>query len=213
MMGKGFQGMYQGRIGSLSYYVRNGRQLVRRCGWKVSTQPSDAQLASRMRLALVVDLLRPLLSVVNVGFAPKALGTGKTAYNLASGYHLKNAVSGVYPMFEIDYSKVKISLAAGGVSEPLMAKVTLCGQGLKFSWVPDAAGAWSLSSDQAMMLAYFPGQATALFDIYGPCRSKGEGILKLTPAQMTLGMEVYLAFIAADRLGISDSIYLGNING
>ncbi len=209
----GFMGFYQGRIGNLSYYVRNGRQVARRCGWKVSKLPSGAQLASRMKMALMVDFLRPLLSVVNLGFALKTAGTRRTSYNLALGYNLRNGVAGAYPEFTVNYEKVRLSLAAGEVAGPYMAAAVLQEDGLLFSWQMEGGGSWNYNGDRAVMVAYFPERAAAVFDLDGPERSDEKGMLKLGPAYRTLRMEVYLAFVAADRSGISDSIYLGNLNG
>jgi hypothetical protein len=68
------------------------------------------QLARSQRMTIVNAFLKPIKSLINLGFRFEAEGSVKHQYNIATSYHMINAIVGQYPDIKIDYSKVMISI-------------------------------------------------------------------------------------------------------
>jgi len=207
----GPQGLIRGRLGALCFYVRDGKQLVRKRG-KMTKPPTEAQLKVRKQLAVVVVFLKPLLSIIKVGFLLKAKEKGSIPYSMAVQYNRNNAVSGEYPDIYIDYSKVRLTAKTGRIYGPGSPGVSLVSAGLKFTWNAEEDRGWSGGSDQLMMVVYFPESKSVAYCLYGAKRSAGEDVLPLTETQLTTRMEVYVSCVSADRKAIADSMYLGRLN-
>jgi hypothetical protein len=63
-----------------------------------------------------------------------------------------------------------------------------------------------------MMMAYFPEEESAFYQTSGARRIAGQDLLPLPASVLDKRMELYIAFVADDRLSVSDSVYLGRIN-
>jgi outer membrane protein TolC len=85
----------------------------------------------------VTNFLHPQLTeVINIGFAYAATGKIQTANNLASSYLYKNAISGEYPDYQIDYPNVRFT--EGPIStQGINTTVVIEENQLRFSWTPD----------------------------------------------------------------------------
>jgi hypothetical protein len=127
----GPQGFISGKIGELVYFVRNGKQLVRKCT-KITKPPTEAQLKVRKQLTVVVAFLKPLLGVINVGFLMAAKKERSLAYSLAVKYNRNRAVAGVYPDVVIDYARVLLTKQCGNVAGAFRAAVLQTAGGLQF---------------------------------------------------------------------------------
>jgi hypothetical protein len=90
----------------------------------------DAQKAVNLRFKLVKSFISLTTQFTNVGFRLVALGTTKIAENEAVSYNLKNAVTGTFPDFKLDFTKVLLS--RGELPPPEGATVTLQDNLLKF---------------------------------------------------------------------------------
>lgn len=207
----GPQGFLSGKLGDLVYYVRNGKQMVRK-RTRMTKPPTEAQLRSRKQLTVVVGFLKPLLSVVNVGFLPAAKGQRTLPYSLAVKYNRIHAVSGSYPDVVMDYAKVLLTMQNGGVAAAAQAVVAQAPEGLKFEWQAGDEGGWSAANDQVMLFVYFPELRSVAYRLYGSCRSACTDFLPLTSAQLGERMEVFISFVSADRNGMANSTYLGRLN-
>jgi hypothetical protein len=118
-----------GKIGNVTTYVLNGKQIVRS-----NAIPHDPktpkQLAHRMKFALVNKGLSPLNSSIKLGHR------GDTyAYRSLVGKAYREAIVGEYPNFKLDYSKIKI--AEGGLQIPADIKMDFDGIAgfVVFTWV------------------------------------------------------------------------------
>ena len=106
-----------GKIGHVTTYVLNGKQVVR-----TNTIPNDPktpkQLAHRMKFALVNRGMSPLNSSIKLGHR------GDTnAYRSLVGTAYKEAILGEYPDYKLDYSKLVI--ADGNLQPPSNIKLEI----------------------------------------------------------------------------------------
>ena len=102
-------GTFKGKIGQV--VVAKWRDLL--VGKKTPTKSgkpgTDDQKDQRSKFGLVTHFFRGLGDIIKLGYQSQK--TGMTPMNAAVKYHLENAVTGVYPNYALDYSKIVLSNA------------------------------------------------------------------------------------------------------
>jgi len=210
-MGKlteGILGPISGKAGSTVSYVLNGQNVIRSLSNKV-IHLSAKQLANCQRMAVTNAFLRHIQTFLKMGFGPTAFGTTKNFHNLAVSYNKKNALTGSYPNITMDYAKARVS--EGIALEAQNPTVERVAEGLKFSWENDPHLSVPEAIDQVMMMAYFPDEQTATFEVSGAKRMAGHDTLFIHPSRRNKPMETYISFISNDRITVANSTYLGRI--
>jgi len=205
----GINGPVVGKLNKLVSYVLNGQVVVRSIG-TVTAQSTVPQLSARMKTSISSKLLKVLQEFFNVGFSIEVKGSTKNAFNKAVEINSRKMTVGVYPNFQVDYSKIELSRGILKKGENLLAAAT--DELISFSWTADLKMAWPESTDLVMMIAYFPQENRSVYKIGGNPRSTGADTLTLPPSLKGLHAETYMAFVAADRKQVSDSTYLGSLN-
>lgn len=199
-----------GKIGNLIYYLLNGQQVVRNVG--VNTKPpTRKQKANHQAMAVTMDLLRPALRFINTGFQLEAAGTTRNPHNLATSYNKKHALKGEYPNISVDYSKVMVS--KGNLPLAKNLKMDAENNGIRISWDPQHQDKGDYADDLVMVLVLHPATKQANCLLNAGHRSAGSCFVELEGNKLTAQTEVYLCFRSSDGFNISDSIYLGNLNG
>lgn len=106
----------------------------------------------------------------------------------------------------------------GDIVPPVNPVVTLNDGQLTFKWDVDPAWPKRITSDQVMVLAYYPNTLRATYAIGNCWKYQGETVLELLPPAkdhtgnpLDTTVETYLAFISNDRQRVSDSVYTGQI--
>lgn len=206
---EGVFGQNSGKIGNLVYYMRNGKQIVRKIGANTKP-PTAAQKENRLRMGLANVFCKAVKPFVDYGFAGQTLGRDIYPYHVAIGYHKTNAIKGTYPDLSIDYSKAL--LAEGPLLQADQVQLELLDEGLKFSWYVSPQSHWPETSDQAMLLAIFPEEDKVFYQLFGAPRTAGTAILDISAPMLGKYMETYIAFISADRKQVSTSVYAGALN-
>lgn len=86
--------------------------------------------------------------------------------------------------------------------------------GLQISWDPLYQGGQGLQYDDCLQLAvYFPKSRRKKLELNFSKREMGAAFLSLTEEELESSMEVYLFLRAANHDSVSDTVYLGNVNG
>ncbi len=170
--------------------------------------PTQLQLNQQIKFGLVTGFLSNLSTLIDDGF--KNSGSIATPMNLAVAYHLKEAITGVEPNFEIDLPKVKFS--AGRLEMPDEFSVNVLAGGLiNLTWPHTAQDDKLINgTDVLQVLVYNPGK---------------QKFLKLktaaTRAEMTYEVQVPANFVGDEvhlyvgfksvikKMLHSDSEYLG----
>lgn len=93
--------------------------------------PTQLQLNQQIKFGLVTSFLSNLSSLIDEGF--KNSSSIATPMNLATAYHLKEAITGIEPDFELDLTKLKFSV--GRLEMPDQFSVDVVAGGLmRLSW-------------------------------------------------------------------------------
>ena len=206
---EGINGKGRGRVGNLVYYIRNGKQIVRKIG--VSTKPpSDAQKENRLRMKISNAFCMLTRPFIDYGFAAQVVGRDLSTFNVAVSYNKMNAIQGEYPNLSLDYSRVL--LAEGSLLQADDVQVKIVETGLEFSWHVAPNLQWPENTDQVMLLAIFPNKEKISYQPFGASRSTGTAVLEISGPMLGEYIESYIAFISADRKTVSSSVYVGSLN-
>jgi len=198
-----------GSVGNFTFYKLNGQAVVRKKS-KYVDKPSDAQLLVRSGMKAVMQFFSKIKPFLKTGFSNESCGTSQSYFNVATAYNRRYAVKVEDEQLVMDYTLVRV---AQGNAAPVENPTTeLSSSGLKFSWFVDETLDWRSQNDQVMMMAYFPEEESAFYEISGARRMAGQDILPIPASMLDKRMELYMAFVADDRLSVSDSKYLGRIN-
>jgi Family of unknown function (DUF6266) len=100
---KGLFGGFSGKLGGVVGSSWKGILVVKKLPAPRKTGPSPAQLEQQARFSQLVSFLRPVTPLLNKAFEKSNLNM--SAFNKALSNN-QNAVTGIYPDFKIDYSKV-----------------------------------------------------------------------------------------------------------
>ncbi|SDG34920.1 hypothetical protein SAMN05421827_105240 [Pedobacter terrae] len=128
---KGANGAFSGKVGSVIGSNWRSVDYLRGLPKKSSKPSTEPQLAQRAKFALAAQYLSPIKDVLNTGFKDKQLNK-ITGYNAAVKIFLNQAVTGNYPDFQIDFSKVVIS--KGSLSAMHGLNASLQGADLLLNW-------------------------------------------------------------------------------
>ncbi|HLA59977.1 MAG TPA: DUF6266 family protein [Puia sp.] len=120
----GIFGKISGRMGDKIYSNYKGTQVVKKLPARRKTAPTPAQLKQQVKFALLMGFLKPVKSILNKAFEKTRLPM--TAFNKAFSNNL-NAITGIYPDYQIDYANV--SLCKGAISNPNVIMVEANSEG------------------------------------------------------------------------------------
>jgi hypothetical protein len=209
LLPEGIFGRINGSVGAVVTYQLNGQNVIRGKRRPSKKPPTLPQLQSRMEMGVLTLFFEKVQGFIKMGFGPLALGTPRNYHNLAIRHNRALGTKGNYPDVQVDYEHLLLS--KGDLSMALNPAVQRVENGLKFTWDSPESLVLNYGNDQVMMLAYSPRLNKSIFIDGGARRQMQEDVLILPPSMMEEQLEVYISFIANDRLHAADSQYLGTI--
>ena len=133
-----------------------------------------------------------------------------TQFNSAMSYILKNAVTGSYPNFTVDYANALIS--RGSLAGVLNGAAASSAAGsVEFTWGDNTSESNASATDKAMILAYNSSKGEAIFVTDGAARSAGSQNLTVPDDFSGDSVECFIAFISEDGLSVANSKYVGSV--
>ena len=172
--------------------------------------PTQLQLNQQQKFGLVTSFLSNISALIDVGF--KSANAITSPMNTAVSYHLKEAITGAEPNFELDLTKVRFSM--GKLELPLeFNAVAEAGGIIKVGWTyHEADDRYIDSTDVLNVLAYNPAKQKFVK-------------MTATASRMNMSFELLLpAIFAGDQVHVyasfssvkkkllhSNSEYLGNL--
>jgi hypothetical protein len=207
----GLLGGITGAIGNLEGYMFRGQLIYRSRRIKSTKPPTEKQLACRQKMRIVKKFTGVFTDFLKTGFAYAAIGKTCSAIDAAVGWQIKNAITGEYPNFTIDYPMVKVAVGPINI-QGTHATATIEDDKLTFTWTPDYG--YPHANDRVMLLAYSPVLNEAVYNLLGKKRITGTDqlILPVNTWGKDVVVETYLAFIAENGMSCSDSIYTGSFH-
>ena len=204
---KGILGSFNGKIGTVIGSTWKGIDYMKSLPKKSKKAPSDKQMIQRVKFALISSFLQPISTLVNLGY--KNVATNVTGYNAATSQIFGSAITGTYPDFGIDFSKVLIS--KGILSIPSNVSLSSPASGkIRVNWDNNSGSGVSNTTDKAIILVVNPETLLNYYTTSGDTRNSGGQTLDLVDFK---GQEVHIwmAFISEDGNTLSTSVYAGSI--
>ncbi|RRN77252.1 hypothetical protein EIM50_20565 [Pseudoxanthomonas sp. SGD-10] len=206
----GANGGFSGKAGSVIGSSWRNIDYIKGLPKKRSIGPSEKQLAQQAKFAYAVEFLQPIKDLLNIGFADSRRGKS-TGYNIALRELIKNAVTGDYPDYEIDYSRVQISV--GSLAQPFASALQANAPAtIKVSWDYIANAMGSYQADKAVILLYNQQKKVHLVLAEQALRSEGEQAIEVPVSFTGDELSVWLFFINSELKKQSKSVYSGSIN-
>ena len=202
---QGILGGFSGKVGTVIGGSWKGIDYMRGIAASVSNPRTQPQLNQRARFATTIKFLQPLTPFLRIGFKNQAIK--KSAFNAAMAYNIQNAITGVYPAYEIDYANALLS--EGSLPEALnpTAVSTVAGE-VKFTWEDNSLDTNAMTDDKAMLVVYNPVKRQAVTVVGGNTRVSGSQVITLPSSFSGDEVQCYIAFQDANQSVLSDSQFV-----
>ena len=205
---KGILGGFSGKVGNVVGARWRGKNVMRSLPQRGKYVPTEEQMIQREKFSAVIKFLTPLKPIVGKYFGKSQ--AYKSIYNLATSYHLREALEEVNGVYVINYPKVLISKGElRGIIDPVLTPVA--GQILQLSWTDNSGQGYANEADQIMVAVYSP--MADLYQLYMAVarRDLGGTSLALPAFMAALEVQVWATFVTADGKSAATSNYLGAV--
>ncbi len=205
---QGILGGFSGKVGTVVGGSWKGISYMRSLPQNVKNPRTERQMNQRTKFALTLSVLKPMTALLRTGW--KLFAHKQTPFNAAMSYTLANAITGAYPDYEIDSSKVLVS--RGALTSATNASAKPENGNIVFSWDDNSGVNSAKQTDKTLIAVLNPTKGEAITDTAGAERSQGTQTLAL-PADWTGDdLHTYLGFISEDGKEIANSVYLGTVS-
>ena len=204
---KGILGGFSGKVGNVIGGTWKGIDYMRSKSNRRNFTPTQPQLEQQLKFALAVRFVQTMTGLVEISFGDFAVR--KTGFNSAVSYTLRNAITGAYPVFSIQYADALVS--RGDLPNVLAPAVTAgAGSILTFSWTDNSGVGIAKPTDKAMLVAFCPALNQCVYTTGGAKRNALTDSLNLAAFK---GQEVqtWIGFISENRLNVASSFYTGMV--
>lgn len=202
---QGILGGFSGKVGTVIGASWKGINYMRGIAPSVSNPRTQAQLNQRAKFSATIKFLQPLTSFLRIGFKNEAVGM--TAFNAAMSYTIHNAISGVYPSYEIDYAKALVS--QGSLPEALNpTAVSTTASEVKFTWEDNSLDTNAMPDDKVLLVVYNPVKKRAVTVEGGNTRTSGSQVITLPDSFSGDEVQCYIAFQNANQSVLSNSQFV-----
>ena len=204
---QGILGGFSGKVGTVIGSSWKGISYMRGQAQHVKNPRSAGQVNQRTKFNLVLNFLQPNVPYIRIGY--KSMAAKQTEFNAAMSYILKNAVTGSYPNYALDYTNVMVS--TGGLTQvnDAAASWVAASNKLTFTWTDNSGVGNALATDKAMPFIYNKTKNETIYNTAGATRTTHT--MDVTVPNNWAGdkVEVYLGMVSEDGTLVADSIYLG----
>lgn len=201
-------GTASGKMGDVIFSTWKGKQYVRAKSMKVFNPRTPRQLEQREKFGAIQKFLKPLTPILRIGF--KSQTAKMSAFNAAMSYNFKNALTGTFPDFAIDYSMALVS--RGPLTGALNPKVSQTTAGeIEFAWEDNSNDNHSMPNDRVMLVVYSHLSQQAEFLIGSHMRRDGYQVIVLPESFSGNEVQCYLAFQNINQRLVSNSQFVGSL--
>lgn len=206
----GINGKASGKVGAVIASSWKSINYVKGL-YKKRTKPmTEEQLIQQERFLTIAKFLMPITPILRLGFG-LSKSDRMAPTNVAMQLNMALAVTGTYPGFTLDYSKIEIStgsyLSGGAMNASVSAGI------LSVDWDTTLNSLYQTKSDdQVIILIYEPQKDEFMTAPTPPTR--GDGTIDIEIPAHLLGGKGHVWIFFTDRKGskVSKSTYLGELD-
>ncbi len=206
---KGILGGFRGKVGSVVGARWRGKYVMRSVPEiDENRTPTEEQRKVRERFGLVARFLNPMKPIIGKYFGQKQ--GDKSPFNLATSYHIKEAVLEVGEDFMIDYPKVLISKGdLNGLQSPVLTAPAA--NILQLDFTDNTGQGFAKADDQLLVVLYVP--ILGEYQLFTPAGTREETSvnLPLPPYWSSMAIQAWAAFVDAEGKRAATSSYLGEV--
>lgn len=205
---KGILGGFSGKVGTVVGAYWRGKNIMRSLPRRSSKPATPGQETQRTIFSVVAKFLNPLKFLLADYFgSPQG---DKSRFNLATSYHMTEAVQEVGDEIMMDLPKVLISKGTlQGMKNPVL--IAQPAGAFRVSWSDNSGQGLANPDDQLTVVLYCPFMD--LFEVYVDVALRQEEERDLTAPSYFSGQDVHAwaTFISSNGEVVATSIYLGEI--
>lgn len=203
---QGILGGFSGKVGTVVGSSWKGINYMRGRAQSVKNPRTEGQMEQRSKFSLALDFLKPITAFIRIGY--KVYANKQTAFNAAMSYIVKNAISGAFPNYSLDHSLTLVS--RGNLTQPTNASAAMGAGKVTVSWTDNSGQGDAQATDVAMPLAFNADKGEAVFNTAAATRADQRAELAFPADWVGDTVEIYLGFVSADGVSVSNSLYLGS---
>ena len=204
---KGILGGFSGKVGTVVGASWKGIAYMRSLPQKVKNPRTLGQRMQRSKFSLALALLQPITAFLRTGW--KLYAHKQSPFNAAMSYALANAITGTYPDYGIDTSKVLVS--RGALTPAANGSAAVASGNIVLSWDNNSGINSAKATDKALIAVLNLEKGEAITNAAGAERTTGTQTVVLPADWSGDSVEVYLGFISDDGKEVANSVYLGSI--
>jgi hypothetical protein len=196
------------KFGSAVFSKQFGKNTMRTKPIEVHNPKTLPQRQQRSKFTMMVALARMVMSFVRVGF--KQVAVGMSQFNVFMKSNISTVITGVYPTYTIDFTKLIVSKGTltgedGGTA------AAAAGRKVDFVWNDNSGNGDALATDNAMGLLINYTKKAILQDTTTKTRAD-EALQFIVPAAWVGDqVHVYLSFKTPMSDKVSDSKFLATV--
>jgi hypothetical protein len=204
---KGIIGGFSGKVGPVIGSSWKGKPYMKARPTSVANPKTQGQLDHRGKFSKTIQFLSPMKNFLRVGFIEMAIN--KTAFNAATSYNFRHAITGSYPDFNMDYPRMLVS--QGTLAGALHPVVTASANQINFSWQNNADNMEVIDSDRVLLMIYNASQQLSVFMVGGNTRDSSSQSIAIPPEFEGDEVHCYIAFQNSEATAASTSQFVGSI--
>ena len=196
------------KFGSAVFSKQFGKNTMRTKPIEVRNPKTLPQKQQRAKFSLIVELARLIMGFVRVGF--KQAATGMSQFNVFVQSNISTAISGVFPNYAIDFTKIIVSKGTltrvdGGAAS------AAAGKKIDVIWNDNSGNGDAQATDVAMVIAINNTKKTIVQDTL--TKTRLDESLQLTAPASWVGdtVHVYMAFKTPAGDKVADSTFLASV--
>jgi hypothetical protein len=210
-MGKinsGILGAFSGTVGPAVGSSWKGIGVIRSRPPRKRRRSTEGQLRQMAKLKLMTPFVRPLTDLLNRTYDSTVYRM--SCFNKTLSYNMRNAISGEYPDFRINFARVVLGVGDLLNPEKVSAYSPAAGQ-ISITWTDNSGEGSARATDQVFVAIYCDTLDQWITKDPGPQRNAGSYTLEVT-AFSGRAVYTYTGFLSADAQFVSTSLYAGLVN-
>jgi hypothetical protein len=205
---QGIYGGYSGKVGNVVGSSWKGIDVMRIMPASVANPQTVPQLTQRQKFSVTMGFLQPISEFLKTGFRNYAVRM--TGINAAMSYNIRDAVSGAYPNYTIDYPNVLVSRGSLPAALNPAAAAGAAGK-VVFTWDDNSTEIGADASDKSLIVVYNPVKHQAVTANELAERSAATQTVTVPDAWTGDLVQNYLAFINAKGDDLASSRFAGAV--
>jgi len=202
---KGILGGFSGKVGTVVGANWRGKDVMRSLPKKSQRVATEQQMIVRTKFKLITQFLSPISMILKAHFGQSS--GEKSRRNLAVSYHIREAITGIYPDFLIDFPKVIITKGElPGLQEPQITPEA--GGNLAIAWEDNSEQSMAKPGDLLLAVAFNP-EKNLYEDRQSAVRSALAYDMAVPANWVGDAVHLWLSFTSADGKTRSTSFYAG----